>query len=86
MSGTFFSGCMVGALITTVAAFILNQINNERKNVGKHRKPQTVITTTSKTPEEVIQAHRAAVFNIFLWIVLVIILVSIPLAFISVVG
>lgn len=85
MGGNFYLGCIVGAVIITIVGFILNQIQNERKKVNAHKKKQAVVLFTSKTPEQIIQEHRAAVFNIVLWIILGIFLILIPLIFINLV-
>lgn len=85
MSGTFYLGCLLGVVITTVFGTIMNQIQNERKKVGGHKKPMSVSHKTSKTPEEIVREHQAAVFNIILWVVLGAMLAAIPLFFINLV-
>lgn len=85
MEGTFYLGCIVGAVIITIVGFILNQIQNERKKVNAHKKKQAVVLLTSKTPEQIIHEHREAMFNIFLWILLGIFLILLPLVFINLV-
>jgi hypothetical protein len=66
MSIDFYFGCLTGLFFATFVGIILQQIQLERRNVGAHKRP--LMTTPQRTPADMLDAHRTAVWRIMGWV------------------
>ena len=81
MNPDFYLGCFTGFFFATFLGIVFRQIQETRKKVGAHKKPQPVIGLTKKTPVEVVSEHRTATLQIT-GLVIAAIAVSVLLMFI----
>ena len=71
-----FWGFFLGFMAATFFGFVMSQIQKARRRVGAHRRTQTVVLHTEKTPQDVRADHFKAIFEIASWVILLIMIFS----------